>query len=143
MLKSENKAKRASVANKIMGTMQGSLPHTRVETNPETVVVAGRVAARPLLARRRFAIALLAAVFLAAFVVWLRPLWVFDRVTQARLALVGMRHEEVTLDGYHIHYLVGGQGSPVVLVHGLGSRATDWADLIPPIVRKWSPGVCD
>ena len=74
--------------------------------------------------------------FFAALVVWYRPLWVFDRVTQAKLALVGMHHEEVVLDGQHIHYLVGGQGSPVLLVHGLGSRATDWADLIPTIVRS-------
>jgi pimeloyl-ACP methyl ester carboxylesterase len=80
--------------------------------------------------------ALLALASLSVLVIWYRPLWVFDRVTQAKLALAGMRHEEVTLDGYHIHYFVGGQGTPVLLVHGLGSRATDWADLIPPIVRS-------
>ena len=29
----------------------------------------------------------------------------------------------VPLDGVSVHYLVGGRGSPLVLVHGLGSSA--------------------
>jgi pimeloyl-ACP methyl ester carboxylesterase len=33
-----------------------------------------------------------------------------------------------------MHYLVGGSGRPLVLVHGLGSRAADWANLIPQLI---------
>ena len=29
----------------------------------------------------------------------------------------------VTVDGVNLHYLCGGSGSPLVLVHGLGSSA--------------------
>ena len=109
-----------------MSTVQGAVSRMAVKTSDAT----------PGSPRRWLAVILLASVFVAAFVVWYRPLWVFDRFTQATLAMVGMHHEEVMIDGHHIHYLVGGHGSPVLLVHGLGSRATDWADLIPSIVRS-------
>ena len=33
-----------------------------------------------------------------------------------------------------MHYLVGGAGPALVLVHGLGSRAADWANLIPRLI---------
>src|SRR6202161_1331200 len=34
-----------------------------------------------------------------------------------------------------MHYRVGGTGRPLVLVHGLGSRALDWANLIPRLIE--------
>jgi pimeloyl-ACP methyl ester carboxylesterase len=33
-----------------------------------------------------------------------------------------------------MHYLVGGSGRPLLLVHGLGSRGVDWANLIPQLI---------
>jgi len=40
------------------------------------------------------------------------------------------------LDGQKLHYIEGGNGDPVVLVHGLGGAAqVDWAELIPHLVR--------
>jgi pimeloyl-ACP methyl ester carboxylesterase len=78
----------------------------------------------------------LALLVLATALAWYRPLWVLDRFTQTKLAMAGMHSEYVTVDGSRIHFLVGGTGSPVLLVHGLGSRASDWADLIPSIVRS-------
>src|SRR5271170_8443701 len=65
---------------------------------------------------------------------WQNPLWLIDRQVSARLRLHGVHSEFVTVNGYKMHYLVGGAGRPLVLVHGLGSRAADWANLIPRLI---------
>ncbi len=77
---------------------------------------------------------LLLAALAFGILVWRNPLWVVDREIDARLRLDGVHSEFVTVHGYQIHYLVGGSGRPLVLVHGLGSRALDWANLIPQLV---------
>lgn len=80
---------------------------------------------------------LLVAVVVVAFV---RPLAVLIAATQMRLYSEGIRsgYTEIPFAGagsVRIHYYAGGSGSPVVLVHGLGSRAEDWANLMPQLVR--------
>jgi pimeloyl-ACP methyl ester carboxylesterase len=44
---------------------------------------------------------------------------------------MGLENHEVTLGRYRIHYMAGGQGAPLVLVHGLAGRAENWLPLIP------------
>src|SRR5277367_5177691 len=61
----------------------------------------------------------------------LRPLELLFTVVQIKLRLDGIKSEFVSIDGHRIHYYTGGFGSPVVLVHGLGGRAEDWANLMP------------
>jgi pimeloyl-ACP methyl ester carboxylesterase len=80
------------------------------------------------------AFVLLLAALACGVLVWRSPLWVVDQEVDARLLLEGVHSEFVTVHGYQIHYLVGGSGRPLVLVHGLGSRALDWANLIPQLV---------
>src|SRR6202451_1676579 len=65
---------------------------------------------------------------------WRNPLWLVDKQVNARLRLHGVHSEFVTVNGYKRHYLVGGTGRPLVLVHGLGSRGADWANLIPRLI---------
>ena len=65
---------------------------------------------------------------------WRNPLWLVEQQIDARLRINGVHSEFVTVNGYKMHYLVGGTGRPLVLVHGLGSRAADWANLIPQLV---------
>ncbi len=65
---------------------------------------------------------------------WRNPLWLVDQQVDAKLRLHGVHSEFVTVNGYKMHYLVGGAGRPLVLVHGLGSRAVDWANLIPRLI---------
>ena len=85
---------------------------------------------------RGFIVGLLAAAFVFAMVAWRNPLWIADRGLAATLRLRGVRGEYATVDGHKIHYLVGGSGKPVVLIHGLGSRGADWANLIPKLMSN-------
>ena len=85
---------------------------------------------------RTYGYAVLAMVvlfLLGAVVVWQRPLAVVETMTRARLAFDGFHNEYTTIRGNRIHYYEGGSGAPVVLVHGLGSRAEDWANLMPQL----------
>jgi pimeloyl-ACP methyl ester carboxylesterase len=81
-------------------------------------------------------------VLVAALIVfaWEWPLALLVAAVQARLRIDGIRSEYTRIpfgsDGtVRVHYFVGGSGSPVVLVHGLGGRAEDWANLMPQLVR--------
>lgn len=65
----------------------------------------------------------------------LRPLDLLFTVIQIKLRLDGIKSEFVSIDGHRIHYYAGGSGPPIVLVHGLGGRAEDWANLMPQLVR--------
>jgi pimeloyl-ACP methyl ester carboxylesterase len=68
--------------------------------------------------------------------IYFRPLWVWNHLTRAWLFANGVSGEYVQLGPYRIHYFVGGRGRPLVLVHGLGGNAQDWAPLIPALVRQ-------
>jgi pimeloyl-ACP methyl ester carboxylesterase len=67
---------------------------------------------------------------------WRNPLWLVDRQIDARLRLNGVHSNYATVNGYKMHYLVGGSGRPLLLVHGLGSRGEDWANLIPQLINS-------
>src|SRR5271156_2057892 len=65
----------------------------------------------------------------------LRPLELVFAILQVKLSVDGIHSRYVNLDGYRIHYFEGGSGPPILLIHGLGSRAEDWADLMPQLVN--------
>jgi len=70
-------------------------------------------------------------------VVWRAPLWVGAEVTLLRLLADGFHKRSILINGYHVFYLEGGpeSGAPVVLIHGLGSKAQqDWVALAPHLV---------
>lgn len=78
---------------------------------------------------------LLLLVFVVVFA-FVRPLTVLWLATQTHLLFDGIHSEYTTVSfagnpRMRIHYYVGGSGSPVVLVHGLGGRAEDWTSLMP------------
>ncbi|WP_245817925.1 alpha/beta fold hydrolase [Granulicella rosea] len=77
---------------------------------------------------------LLLVLFAAGVVFFTNPLWVNDQVVALRLWRAGVHSHYATVDGNRIHYLEakpGADGRTLVLVHGLGARAEDWAPLIP------------
>jgi pimeloyl-ACP methyl ester carboxylesterase len=78
-------------------------------------------------------LSMLVLFLVGAAVVWQQPLEVLGALTRARLTYNGFHNEYTTIRGNRIHYYEGGSGAPVVLVHGLGSRAEDWANLMPQL----------
>lgn len=82
---------------------------------------------------------LLFLIFIVSFA-FLRPLALLWLATQTRLRFEGIHSDytHIPFAGHaqvRVHYYVGGSGSPIVLVHGLGGRSEDWAGLMPQLVR--------
>lgn len=48
----------------------------------------------------------------------------------------GLAERSHVVKGRSIRYFVGGDGPPLVLVHGLGGSATNWVELAPLLVRR-------
>ncbi len=72
---------------------------------------------------------------------YLHPIGVSDQILRLRLWRQGVKSEYVDAGGYRLHYLEamptqGGAGTPLVLIHGLGSRGEDWAALIPGLAAQ-------
>jgi pimeloyl-ACP methyl ester carboxylesterase len=97
----------------------------------------GRVSAARVIAIRLGFILLLLMLALG-MVVWRAPLWVGAELTLLRLLTAGFHQYSVVVNGDHVFYLEGGpeNGAPVVLIHGLNSKAQqDWVVLAPYLVR--------
>jgi pimeloyl-ACP methyl ester carboxylesterase len=88
---------------------------------------------------RVLAVLLLVAI-VAGAVFYRDPLWVAEQQTRLRLWRAGVKSEYVEAGGYRLHYFeaepVGGGGTPLVLVHGLGARGEDWSAMIPALEAK-------
>jgi pimeloyl-ACP methyl ester carboxylesterase len=56
-------------------------------------------------------------------------------VTDAK-SIPGFEERFVVVKGCRLRYFVGGQGPPVVLVHGLGGCAVNWVDVAPLLARS-------
>ena len=70
--------------------------------------------------RKTFQRSVLLAVALAtAAFVYLRPLTVLNAARDAYLYAIGMRGGFVRVGGHRIHYFEGGEGPPLVMVHGI------------------------
>jgi pimeloyl-ACP methyl ester carboxylesterase len=68
---------------------------------------------------------------------WRSPVWVTAKIIKASLFLEGIQSHYVTIDGQELHYVEGGTGDPVVLVHGLGSSAQEgWSEIMPYLVHS-------
>jgi len=67
----------------------------------------------------------------------LRPVSYFNALIYLKEDFSGISSRYVRVDGYRVHYLVEGPatGPVIVLVHGLGSRAEDWLNLAPYLVK--------
>jgi pimeloyl-ACP methyl ester carboxylesterase len=84
---------------------------------------------------RRTAAALLLIALVAGAVFYWNPLWVNDQLIDYHLWRAHVHSEYITAGGYRIHYFEAGlpTGQPLLLLHGLGSRAEDWAPMIPSL----------
>ena len=57
-------------------------------------------------------------------------------MTDAKLP--GLEERFAELRGVRMRYFVGGDGSPLILVHGLGGAGSNWAELAPLLTRRYS-----
>ena len=86
--------------------------------------------------RKAFQRSVIFAAALAAMAfVYLRPLTVLYAVRDSYLYAIGMRDGFVRVNGHRIHYFSGGEGPPLVMVHGIASRAADAALLYRDLMR--------
>jgi pimeloyl-ACP methyl ester carboxylesterase len=87
-------------------------------------------------------VALLVLVAVAAGLIFYRhPLWVADQQIRFHLWRAGVKSEYVDAGGYRLHYFEASpansqEGTPLVLVHGLGARGEDWAAMIPALAAQ-------
>lgn len=66
---------------------------------------------------------------------YLRPLKVFHGIRSMQLAGAGMKSDFVQVGAHRVHYLSGGDGPPLVLIHGVASKAEDATDLYPELLK--------
>src|SRR5713101_9540046 len=67
-----------------------------------------------------------------------RPWETVLAVIRGGLLLAGIREETCNLDGVAMHYYCAGRrGTPIVLIHGLGSSAETWAVVVPMLSKEF------
>jgi pimeloyl-ACP methyl ester carboxylesterase len=83
------------------------------------------------------------AVLVALLAVWLGgiflffPGWVYDGAVFLNRWRAGLRPAVVTVDGVDWAYLVGGQGEPLVLVHGFGADKDHFGPLLGALSSRY------
>lgn len=85
----------------------------------------------------RVLLALIALPAIAALGFYLRPVGFLNAHIYMQEHLIGIESHNIKVDGYRMHYLAMGpaNGSPVLLVHGLGGRAEDWWSVAPVLAK--------
>jgi pimeloyl-ACP methyl ester carboxylesterase len=79
--------------------------------------------------------ALLAVVVLALFA-YARPLSFVHATAHFLLLRAGMHAHYVDVGGHRLRYFAGGDGPPLLLIHGLGSSSEDWALVVRELTRE-------
>jgi pimeloyl-ACP methyl ester carboxylesterase len=86
--------------------------------------------------RITFVVAVVLLVLAAGFL--LRPVEFYLAWDRVVLWFRGFDSAYLDIDGHRIHYYEGGvDGEPLVLVHGLGGRASNWQPLMSGLARKY------
>ena len=82
--------------------------------------------------KRVVALAILLAVVLFFY---FRPLSFFFAARKVYIRAIGMESAYTRIGPHRIHYFVGGEGPPLVLVQGVAMRAEDWAPVFRTLKR--------
>ncbi|GGG80185.1 alpha/beta fold hydrolase [Edaphobacter dinghuensis] len=88
----------------------------------------------------RVVVLLLLVCVAAAAVVYCFPLELADQALRFDLWRAGVHSKYIQAGSYRMHYLEaspsGNQGTPLLLIHGLGARGDDWAPMIPALAAR-------
>jgi pimeloyl-ACP methyl ester carboxylesterase len=85
---------------------------------------------------RKTLITLVVLLAIAAAVFFWRPTLLGTIAQRYTAWRIGFANHEVMLGQYRIHYMVAGEGKPLVLVHGLAGSAENWLALVPEFTRN-------
>jgi abhydrolase domain-containing protein 6 len=77
----------------------------------------------------------------AAGILYWNPLWIAQRQQDVYMLKHGIDKHDVAVGQYKIHYLEAkpkgnGPDKPLLLIHGLGARATNWNPVIPQLAAN-------
>src|SRR5690242_10652764 len=61
-----------------------------------------------------------------------------ETVLQAAQPPAGFKSEIVNVNGVNIHYVTGGQGEPLLLIHGFGQNWFMWNRVLPELSRHFT-----
>lgn len=78
---------------------------------------------------------LLLAIITAAY--YLMPQWFKAPLLATNRALSGLTAHSVTAGAHTLHYLDGGSGEPVVLLHGIFAEKDHWVDFARPLTGRY------
>ena len=94
---------------------------TAVEAHPQVET------ARPQIGRwKKFGLVIFLLLLLFGVFAWLRPLTVVRAAGRFALWCGGIHGHYTEVGPYRVHYYEGGEGPPLVFVHGLGAESLNW-----------------
>lgn len=83
-----------------------------------------------------FVLIVMVADIVLSIVFYRHPVWMINQAMDARLRLAGFHSEYVRVGPYRVHYFVGGKGTPLLLIHGMGARSEDWTPEMPNYAKN-------
>ena len=69
--------------------------------------------------------------------IWRRPISTLDAMAKLSMRISGLRHVEVSTARGPVSVWSGGEGPPVVLLHGVNDTAAQWASVARPLMRRY------
>jgi pimeloyl-ACP methyl ester carboxylesterase len=83
-----------------------------------------------------FMLIVMALDVIMSIVFYRHPVWLMNQAMDARLRIAEFHSEYVQVGPYRVHYFSGGQGTPLLLIHGLGARSEDWTPQLPAYAKN-------
>lgn len=87
--------------------------------------------------KKRLAAAVAALLLALAGAWYALPQLFLAPLLAANRSLSGLAEHTVAAAGHDIHYLAGGEGEPVVLLHGIFAEKDHWVDFARPLTGSW------